>query len=227
MGRRHAALTGLAALALAACGAPGPALRTYSLASASLSRAPLRSEHPLPGVLTVLRFSADSVLTSRRIAWRSSPTALIVGNYSDHLWSSAPPETMQTEIAHCLREAGAAEAVAPDSTPIEADWILSGRLTYFEQQLTGPEEAPGNAQARLAADLVLTRTRGSRQPVWQETLDIAVPLADSRPEHVAGGIREALSAMCKRLVKSLSAAWPSRSGFPRRPDTPTTASPDN
>lgn len=207
MGRTRAALTRLAPiLMLAACGRPAPALRTYSLTAPAPVRLPSPKAQPLPGVLTVVRFSADSVLNSRRIVWRPSPTALAIGNYTDHLWSEAPPAAMQAGIGRCLRDAGAAETVVPDSAPAEVDWILSGRLTYFEQQLTGPAETTGNAQARVAADFVLTRMRGSRQPVWQDTIDIAVPLPDARPEHIAEGIRRALDLLCPRLVNSLGAA---------------------
>lgn len=178
--------------------------------SAAVISAQARSPEALPGVLTVQRLGSDSVLNNRRIAWRSSPTALAVGNYADHLWSASPPEVAQVGIEHCLRAAGAAEFVAPDNAPTEADWILSGRLLHFEQQLTGPEGRAGNAQARVAVDFILTRVRGSRDPVWQDTIDLAVPLPDARPEHVADGIREALARLCPRLVKSLGAAARSR-----------------
>lgn len=211
MARNRAALSAILAslLLLAACGGPAPALRTYSLASSSIVRPPLAPTHPLPGVLTVVRFSADQVLNSRRIAWRSSPDAPTVGNYAEHLWSEAPPAAMQTAIEHCLRDAHAAGTVVPDTTPAVPDWILSGRLIHFEQQLTGPA-VPGNAQVRVTADFVLTRVRSSRQPVWQDTIDIAVPLRDAHPEHVAEGMRQALNRLCPRLLNSLSAARVSR-----------------
>lgn len=204
MARNRAALSAILAslLLLAACGGPAPALRTYSLASSSIVRPPLAPTHPLPGVLTVVRFSADQVLNSRRIAWRSSPDAPTVGNYADHLWSEAPPAAMQIEIEHCLRDARAAETVVPDTAPAVPDWILSGRLIHFEQQLTGPA-GPGNAQARVTAEFVLTNLRNSPQPVWQDTFDVAVPLPDASPEYVAEGMRHTLVLLCQLLVKRL------------------------
>lgn len=204
MGRPRTALTSLPIMfMLTACGGPGPALRNYSLHATGDVPQPLSSEHSLPGVLTVMRFSADHVLSSRRIAWRSSPTALTVGNYADHLWSETPAVAMQIEVEHCLRQARAAGSVVTDTTLSAADWLLGGRLVYFEQQLTGPTATLGNAQARVAVDFVLTHMRDAHRVVWQERVDIAIPLPDSRQEHVAEGIQRALNLMCPRLVSGI------------------------
>lgn len=188
---------------LTACGGPGPALRNYSLHATGDVPRPLSSGHSLPGVLTVMRFSADHVLSSRRIAWRTSPKALTVGNYADHLWSETPAVAMQIEVEDCLRQAHAAESVVTDTTPSVADWVLGGRLVYFEQQLTGPATASGNAQARVAVDFALTRMQNARRVVWQQRVDIAVPLPDSHPEHVAKGMHQALNLLCPRLVSGI------------------------
>lgn len=202
MGRPQKALKTLPLLLmLTACGGPGPALRVYSLQAPMAKPQSLTSGQPLPGTLTVMRFSADPVLSSRKIAWRSSPKGLNVGHYADHLWSETPTVAMQIKVDQCLRLAHAAESVVTDTTPAATDWLLGGRLVYFEQQLTGPG---GNAQARVAADLVLTRMGDARRVVWQESFDIAAPLPDSRPEHVAEGIQRALKLLCPRLVSGIS-----------------------
>ncbi len=197
--------TGLLAFILTGCGR-APALQTYSLPAVAASPALLRAAVTLPGVLIVNRFTADSVLNSRRIAWRSSPEAFTVGNYAEQQWSTAPPEQLQARLVRCLTAAGAAETVAPDSAPVPADWILSGRLNYFEQQLTGPADSPGNAQARVGAELLLTRVRNGRKPVWQGTIEVTAPLPDAEPARVAEGMPEALGLFCARLVQELNLA---------------------
>jgi len=195
---------GLLAFALAGCGGATPAARTYSLPPVRTQAAPLNARVTLPGVLIVNRFTADSVLNSRLIAWRSSPEAVTVGNYPEQRWSTAPPAQLQAQLEHCLAAAGVAETVAPDSAPVQADWILSGRLNYFEQQLTGPADSPGNAQARVGAELLLTRVSGGRKPVWQGAIEVTAPLPDADPAHVAEGMQEALSLFCVRLVQRLN-----------------------
>ncbi len=218
MGRSQKALKILTfLLMLTACGGPGPALRVYSLQGPMNLPRSLPTGHSLPGVLTVMRFSADHVLSSRKIAWRASPTGLTVGNYADHLWSEPPAMAMQTGVEQCLRLAHAAESVVMDTTPAATDWLLSGRLVYFEQQLTGPG---GAAQARVAADFVLTRMRDARHVVWQDSFDMGAPLPDSRPEHVAEGIQRALNLMCPRLVSGISSVEATPRQSCRRDPTP-------
>lgn len=193
---------GLLAVVLTGC-SRAPAPQTYSLPVAA-SPTLLRAAVTLPGVLIVNRFAADSVLNSRRIAWRSSPVAFTVGHYPEQRWSMAPPEQLQTRLVRCLTTAGAAETVAPDSAPAPADWILSGRLIYFEQQLTGPADKPGNAQARVGAELLLTQVRNDRKPVWQGVIDVTAPLPDADPARIAEGMQEALGLFCARLVQELN-----------------------
>lgn len=196
---------GLLAFGLTGCGR-APAPQTYSLPAVAASPALPRAAVTLPGVLIVNRFAADSVLNSRRIAWRSSPEAFTVGNYPEQRWSTAPPEQLQARLVGCLTAAGVAETVAPDSAPVPADWILSGRLIYFEQQLTGPADSPGNAQARVGAELLLTRVRNDRKPVWQGAIEATVPLPNADPARVAEGMQEALGLFCARLVQELNLA---------------------
>lgn len=200
MTARNAVLLAVAVV-LVGCGGTLPT-HIYSLPPVETPKGPAR----LPGVLMVQRFTADSVLNSRRIAWRANPEAFTVGNYPDHLWSLAPPEQLQIQLGHCLAGAGVAERVVPDSAPVQADWILSGRLGHFEQQLTGPPDGRNNARVQLEADLILTRVRGQRQPVWQATLAAAVALPDADPASVADGMYQAIGALCARLVQQLTAA---------------------
>ncbi len=193
----------MAAVWLVGCGGVAPRTQIYSLPSVTAPKA--LSRPPLPGVLIVLRFTADSVLGSRHIAWRSSPEALTIGNYAGRQWSIAPPEQMQVQLERCLTDANIAEIVAPASARVQADWVLSGRLRYFEQQLTGPKGSPNNAQARVAAELVLmARSRGKL--VWRDTIDAIAPLRDADPTLIAEGVQQALEQFCTSLTRRLAVA---------------------
>ena len=153
----------------------------------------------------VLRFEADSVLSARRIAWRAGPEALSIGNYDNQEWSTPPPELMQYQLERCLGDARAAETVAPASAQVSPRWVLSGRLRYFEQQLTGPKGSPNNAQVRIGADIILT-ARERRESVWQGFVDVTVVLPDADPVLIPGGVQEALEQFCEQLARRLGEA---------------------
>ena len=155
--------------------------------------------------MVILRFEADSVLGNSRIAWRAGPEALSIGNYANQEWSMPPPELMQYQLEHCLGDANVAETVAPASSQVSPQWVLSGRLRYFEQQLTGPKGSPNNAQVRIGADVILT-ARERREAAWQGFVDTTVVLADADPALIPGGMQSALGQFCEQLARRLGEA---------------------
>jgi ABC-type uncharacterized transport system auxiliary subunit len=191
------------ALSLSSCGGSLPPDRVYSLPLAD-------AEKFLPGpvwegILMVRRPLADSVLNSRNVVWRSSPAALTVGYYTNQSWNLAPPEQLQVQLEHCLGQSHIAGQVAAADAPVVADWLLSGRLLHFEQQLTGPADSVDNARVYIAADLSLS-TRGERRQVWQEHIAASVALGSADPELIAAGMQQALTQFCRDLSQSLAAA---------------------
>jgi len=95
-------------IGLAACGgSAGPV--TYSLPPSDAAMP--ASEAPLPGVLLVDGFSADSVLGGRELAWRDMAAPNEIARYSRHLWNEAPTRLVQGRVVACLRRASVATAV--------------------------------------------------------------------------------------------------------------------
>lgn len=194
-GRLTAMIASAAMLAVAGCGGEAPRQQVYSLdlTTAAPLPAPL-----LGGVVMVETFTADSVLGSRRIAWRESPSSQEIRTRTYHEWNEAPPRLLQSHLYSCLSSAGAADAVVLPTDRAEADYILGGDIRRFEQQITGPD----SSTVEIAVDLRLAERR-TRERLWREVVVASAPAADASPEAAVNAFAVALSSFCQAVLTAL------------------------
>lgn len=186
----------VAALAVAGCGGEAPRQQVYSL-DLTTAAAPLPAPR-LDGVVMVEAFTADTVLGSRRMAWRESPSSQEIRTHTYHEWNEAPPRLLQSHLYSCLTSARAAEAVVLPTDRAEADYILGGDIRRFEQQITGPN----SATVEITVDLRLAARR-TRERLWREVITASSPASGATPEAAASAFAVALSNFCGNVLAAL------------------------
>ncbi len=184
------------AAALAGCGGEVPRQSVYSL-ELTAAGAPLTAA-ALGGVVMVDTFATDTVLGSRRIAWREQPQARQIRSYPYHEWNQSPPRLLQSHLASCLASGNAAPTVVVPTDRAEADYILGGEIRSFEQQVTGPD----SATVEIAVDLRLSARR-SRELVWSELVAVSANAANASPEAAVDAFSGALSTFCNSVLAAL------------------------
>lgn len=151
-----AALLGLSAVLIAACGGI-PRMHYYTVAMP----APAPKNDPKTSmVLDVERFGAPDVLRDDRILYYESPTEL--NYYEYHRWSADPAEMMADLLARRLRGTDVFSDVRLFPHSGAGDYVLRGRLLNFEEL---DYEAGG--RVRLGLELMLVRTK-DHQVVWSD-----------------------------------------------------------
>ena len=196
LGRRPAVALALVAAGLAGCGGEVPRQSVYSV-GLTTAAAPL-SVPALDGVVMVDTFATDTVLGSRRIAWREQPQSRQIRSYPYHEWNESPPRLLQSHLASCLASGNAAPTVVVPTDRAEADYILGGEIRSFEQQVTGPD----SAAVEIAVALRLSARR-SRELVWSDVVATSSSAANASPEAAVDAFSDALSAFCDSVLAAL------------------------
>ena len=184
------------AMVLSACGGEVPRQSVYSV-ELTTAQTPL-AVTALDGVIMVDTFSTDTVLGSRRIAWREQPQSRQIRSYAYHEWNQSPPRLLQSHLASCLASGNAAPTVVLPTDRAEADYIIGGEIHGFEQLVTGP----ASATVEIAVDFRLSARR-SRELIWSERIAASSDAADASPEAAVDAFTRALSALCDAVLASL------------------------
>ena len=111
---------------------------------------------PLPGVLTVHRFLADSLLSNRSVVFSESALPHSVKPYHYHAWIDPPPRMLQELTVSSLRRAAVATDVVTPEYDIQADYVLMGKLLRLEHVRGHP------AKVKVAVEFALTRPYDQR-----------------------------------------------------------------
>ncbi len=86
----------------------------------------------LPGTIVVKRFSADSVIGQRPVAFIKAGEPQTVYQYHYHFWTDAPTRLLQDYAVEYLRRGAVAERVVTPEMGLEADYQLLGRIRRLE-----------------------------------------------------------------------------------------------
>ncbi len=162
----------IAALLLAACGAPEPASRDrfFALEPTAAVTPGRRAEG---GTLLVNDLAARGFLGGRQIVYRTAEEPLEVKRYPLLLWEEPPGRALARELTAALREARRFELVITPAQRARSDYLLGGEVTRFEHL---PTDHPA---ARAGAELNLTLLRGDDR----RSLIIAEALCGGRAHH--------------------------------------------
>lgn len=154
-GPRAVAWAAGAALALAACAAPGPVAveRFYSLAPVP---AITPAAAPLPATLRVEPLAARGFVGGREIVFRTREEPLQVGRHRHHLWEQPPAAALGEALAQALREARLFQLVVTRDGGARADYRLGGRVIRFEHR---PTDQPQGVAVAFELLLVADRDR--------------------------------------------------------------------
>jgi len=175
-------ITGILAIAAAACGGHIPETRYYQLAPPA--GAP-RTGGPL---LVVEPLTTEGAYDDDRIVYRTSPYRL--DYYQYHRWSAAPGTLIGNYLEQALEHTGKFGGVLRELDP-NAAVVLGGRVIAIEEV----DESRDRWRGHIALELKLTDARTS-EVLWTGRFDESEPLATQSPE----GLARALSAAMTRIV---------------------------
>jgi ABC-type uncharacterized transport system auxiliary subunit len=113
-----------------------------------------RPDRNLAGNLQVDRLRTDAVIGERHLLYRRSVNAPEILQRPYHRWSDPPAILLQTALVSYLDSAEVAEEVMPATARVQPDFVVSGRLSRFEQVL----EPSGRVVVEL--QLILTSSDG-------------------------------------------------------------------
>jgi len=120
----------LAFCAVVASCASTPAPNYYTL-EPSTDAEPAIRETPLPYTLVIARFGAEQPYDSRRIVWRAGSNRL--GYYPREKWASLPEEMFSYRLHERAYGSNMFRHVSLGVDADNADLILRGRITSFEE----------------------------------------------------------------------------------------------
>ncbi|MDA0240074.1 MAG: ABC-type transport auxiliary lipoprotein family protein [Proteobacteria bacterium] len=144
------------AAALAACAQSTavPEDHYYRLSAVSEQGAVNSANPVLQGTLEVDRFVADGLSAGRALIFSRPQESHKVQPYNYHFWTEPPPIMLQNHLVAYLRSTGVAKNVVTPELRIEPEFIVSGRIIRFEQNVG----SPGRVLVELELGLKETRT---------------------------------------------------------------------
>jgi cholesterol transport system auxiliary component len=179
----------IAALLLAACGAPEPASRDRFFALEPA--VPVTPGKPVAGVtLLVNDLAARGFLGGRQIVYRTAEEPLEVKRYPLLLWEEPPGRAMARELTAALREAHRFAVVITPAQRARSDYLLGGEVTRFEH-------LPTDHPPRVRVEFNLTLLRGDdRRSLVSKGYAGEEPSIENTPE----GMVQAFNRLTARLV---------------------------
>ncbi len=179
----------IAALLLAACGAPEPASRDrfFALEPTAAVTPGRRAEG---GTLLVNDLAARGFLGGRQIVYRTAEEPLEVKRYPLLLWEEPPGRALAHALTTALREARRFELVITPAQRARSDYLLGGEVTRFEH-------LPTDRPPRVRAELTLTLLSGDdRRSLLSKGYAGEEPTIESTPE----GMVQAFDRLSGRLI---------------------------
>jgi ABC-type uncharacterized transport system auxiliary subunit len=197
-GRRLLSLLGLGTLVvgLAGCASgPAPVDHYYRIDVRSPAN---RSAHRLAGNLQVDRLRVDALAGERHILYRSSGDASEIRQHPYHRWSDPPAILIQTALVSYLDSAEVAEVVMTATARVQPDFVISGRLSRFEQVL--------DPSVRVVVELQLTLTSSDGRVLVNERYQEERGPSSSDVAASADAFAEAVNGIFGRFLADLSAS---------------------
>lgn len=108
----------------------------------------------LQGTVEVDRFVADGLSAGRALIFSRPQESHKVQPYNYHFWTEPPPIMLQNHLVAYLRSTGIARNVVTPELRVEPEFIVSGRIIKFEQNVG----APGRVLVELELGLKETNT---------------------------------------------------------------------
>lgn len=193
-----ALVSGALLLALAGCASgPAPVDHYYRIDAGSPSAPSARF---LSGNLQVDRLRSDALAGGRHILYRQSGDATEIHQRPYHRWTDPPAILLQTELVSYLEKAGVADAVLPATALVRPDFVVSGRLSHFEQVVD-----PDN---RVVVELQLTLTSSDGRILVNERYREEREASGSEVAASAAAFGDAVNGIFGRFLEDVSASTP-------------------
>jgi ABC-type uncharacterized transport system auxiliary subunit len=152
----------------------------------------------LSGVLQVDRLRTDALSGERDVLYRQDSESSEIRQYSYHLWSDPPAILIQTELVRFLDEAGAADTVIPATARVQPDYLVSGRLSHFEQIL--------DSEPRVSVEIHLTLTSSDGRILTNQTYHDERAAADRTVAAATRAFGQAVHDIFERFLADLGAS---------------------
>ncbi len=162
------------------------------------------SEPALPGVVEVVRFTADGVTGERALVHARAGGSHVLSSYAYHLWTDSPTALLQEALVDHLRAAGAAETVVTSNLRLVPDFVIQGHIKRFEQVAAlGPAgRAAGAAEAVVAIELAVTDRRDERLVLLRD-YEARRPASSGAPEAAVRAMSAAVAEVFEAFVADL------------------------
>ncbi len=155
---------------------------------------------PLPAVIKVRRFTADSSLDGSAIVFLEKP--LRVERYVYHRWVADPGPLLSDLLIRDLQAEGRFKAVVGSPTNLEPTFEMMGGLTAMEGRYY--EE-----QARLSIQITFIRNSTDPSPeivLFQRIYEERVPLEDEEAPELVAALSRAMEKLSARVRRDLTEA---------------------
>ncbi len=195
MRKAIAVIAGGLALILAGCTAPTVPQDHYYRLSVSAPKVAL-ARPPLPGILSVERFSADGLTAGRSVVFtnRSRPNELSEYNY--HFWTEPPTDLVPDLVVGYLRAARIADRVVTPDMRIEPTYVMRGRILRMEQIL--------GSQPGVSLELEIAIHRPDQEKILlMERYRVDRPTADESVPAAIDALGGAMNEILGRLAADI------------------------
>lgn len=162
-----------------------------------VSEQPRATAPILQGTVEVSRFVADGLAAGRAIVFSRPQDNHRVQPYNYHFWTEPPPIMLQNQLVAYLRRAAIAKNVVTPELRVEPEFIVSGRISRFEQNVG----TPGNVLVELELGLKETNTD---RLVHVQMYRAETSTTDASPGKAISAFSQSIAKIYQQFVNDLN-----------------------
>jgi len=149
----------------------------------------------IPITLAVQQFDADILYEGERIVYRDSPYEVKFYHY--RRWVAPPRKIVTQKVLEQLKASGLFQQVVMIPSPVNADFVLRGKIKAFE------EWDEGDSWYGLVSLSFQLQNAASKEIVWENEYSKKTAAEHKDPVKVVEAISQSLKAVIERSIEDV------------------------